>query len=537
MEPDSSRQQIPDMLEREEKTSTTSSELQLQSPQRSPKKLFLRPRSSKPDKVSHPPPWEEDLQPEDHPCSPTKKILNLESHEFQNNDFIENVQFQNITKDKNLNLHPIVNPEKVTFSTQSVKDSFEKQTNISDKTELFTKMKSHLTLDKESSIDIMPHDELMKSVLAYYHAKHQRQEKQYAFAVAYLKNGYWIIFPTVYPDHSKRGGRSAVPTKKHSEEKLIQQIDDFLKKNGTQVIKLLVFSYNSPCLRRENNAICCMFLLSQKAVQWHNMYGFFTKVAFTKPWGLTGPNFFKRLTYSDISDPGSVFFSYIEKCKNTPFKVNQKKLNEVRNFFRKLSSLTKSTFHKLNQPKTSCHNKKDHLERGITIIKSEFPPEVREENITLLNQSITQWEDFINDESMSPIREKITTDFNNAVVQLFVKELKFFGGDSSPLKLYQVPQNMEGEGEYVQQIRELFNPPSLPHSKRVPVSIPGVGALLCGVCMYSLCQCEFSPGTPASSHSPKTCWLIGDSKLSVSVNGLYVDKQQQMDGWIDYIFE
>ena len=62
----------------------------------------------------------------------------------------------------------------------------------------------------------------------------------------------------------------------------------------------------------------------------------------------------------------------------------------------------------------------------------------------------------------------------------------------------------------------------LPHSKRVARSIPGVGALLCGVCMFSPCQRGFSPGTPASSHSPKTCRLgtrlIGDSKLSVGVN-------------------
>ncbi len=33
------------------------------------------------------------------------------------------------------------------------------------------------------------------------------------------------------------------------------------------------------------------------------------------------------------------------------------------------------------------------------------------------------------------------------------------------------------------------------------------GALLCGVCMFSSCLCEFSPGTPASSHNPKTCRL------------------------------
>ena len=61
-----------------------------------------------------------------------------------------------------------------------------------------------------------------------------------------------------------------------------------------------------------------------------------------------------------------------------------------------------------------------------------------------------------------------------------------------------------------------------PHSKRVAGSIPGVGALLCGVCMFSPCQRGFSPGTPASSHSPKTCRLgtrlIDNSKLSVGVN-------------------
>ena len=30
------------------------------------------------------------------------------------------------------------------------------------------------------------------------------------------------------------------------------------------------------------------------------------------------------------------------------------------------------------------------------------------------------------------------------------------------------------------------------------------GIFLCGVCMFSLCKRRFSPGTPASSHSPKT---------------------------------
>ncbi|KAI3356594.1 hypothetical protein L3Q82_017794 [Scortum barcoo] len=42
-------------------------------------------------------------------------------------------------------------------------------------------------------------------------------------------------------------------------------------------------------------------------------------------------------------------------------------------------------------------------------------------------------------------------------------------------------------------------------------------ALLCGVCMFSLCLCGFSLGTPASSHNPKTCRerdLAGTPKLN-----------------------
>ncbi|XP_049441327.1 uncharacterized protein LOC125894154 isoform X5 [Epinephelus fuscoguttatus] len=494
MEPDSSSQQIPDMLEREEMASTTSSEPQLQSPQRSPNNSILRPRSSKPDKVSHPPPWEEDLQPEDHPCSPAKKI--------RNNKYIPHQNINNRLTTKRFYQTELLNENLLTFSClthllgyrPSTRDLqsyrwrafssipvqvypnvmsssrllyllffglpviFKKQT--SDKTDFFTKIIPHLNLDKESSIDIMPPDEHMRSVLA------SQEEKQYAFAIAYLKDGNTKDFPAVYPDHPKEEGHSAsLPSKKHSEEILIQQIDDFLLDRGNEVKILLVFSYNSPCLKRENNATCCMFLLLQKADDWHSRYGFFTNVTFTKFWGLTGPNFFKHLTYSDISDLKSVFFPYIEKCKNIRFKLNEKKLrrnmSENGGLYKKihlatdkkiLSSTIKSILHKLvDQAKTSCRQK-DHLDRGTKIITSKFHQEVREEIVTVLQK---KWKEFINDESMSPIRKKISTDFNNAVLQFFVKELKFFGGDNSPLKLYQVPQNMEGEGEYVQQIREL----------------------------------------------------------------------------------
>ena len=48
----------------------------------------------------------------------------------------------------------------------------------------------------------------------------------------------------------------------------------------------------------------------------------------------------------------------------------------------------------------------------------------------------------------------------------------------------------------------------VPHSKKVPGSITGLDkAFLCYGCMFFLCMHGFSPGTPASSHRPKTCSL------------------------------
>ena len=58
----------------------------------------------------------------------------------------------------------------------------------------------------------------------------------------------------------------------------------------------------------------------------------------------------------------------------------------------------------------------------------------------------------------------------------------------------------------------------MPHSEKVLGSIPGLRVFLCGVCMFYLCLCGFSPGTPASSHPQRHALgdrLIGDSKLTL----------------------
>ena len=72
-----------------------------------------------------------------------------------------------------------------------------------------------------------------------------------------------------------------------------------------------------------------MFQLLYKAHEWQKQYEVFTDVAFTKPWGLSGPNYFKNLNYSIISCPSSDFHSHVEKCKDVPFRLDQCNLRDI----------------------------------------------------------------------------------------------------------------------------------------------------------------------------------------------------------------
>lgn len=64
--------------------------------------------------------------------------------------------------------------------------------------------------------------------------------------------------------------------------------------------------------------------------------------------------------------------------------------------------------------------------------------------------------------------------------------------------------------------------PLSPRRQKATGSIPTRGAPLCGVAVSSLCLCEFFPGIPTSSRSPKThVRLISNYNLSrgASVDG------------------
>ncbi|XP_038585958.1 uncharacterized protein LOC119911218 [Micropterus salmoides] len=283
-------------------------------------------------------------------------------------------------------------------------------------------------------------------------------DKQFAYAVVEMKNGTSNLFHAVCPYYrDKKSKNSASPSTEvtsHSEEILMRQIDEFLPNNGTNVQSILIYTLNSPCLKRKKHIKPCMFKLLEMADQWLSKYGFFTYVAFTKFWGLKGPNYFVDLKYSDISSPSSCFYPYVETYKEIPFKLNTDYFNK--NIFleiyqtistvkdtqqrKKLNGDIKSCLEKFKKLAENSVNltKDQHVACAVKIISSlAFHPLVHDTIIDILTKN---WNEIVNYSSILPIIEQITTDFNTAVVHLFLKDLNSTLGNRSPLRPYQVPR-------------------------------------------------------------------------------------------------
>lgn len=288
------------------------------------------------------------------------------------------------------------------------------------------------------------------------------RDKQYASYVVFMENNKDVISQPVYPDFKNRKiesdaqytkpdqrGLSIKRATTHSEEILIEQLDDFLTQNETKVKQILIYTHNSPCLKRENNIVPCMFRLLYKACEWYEHSKALTHVVFSKPWGLSGPNYFKNLNYSMISSPRSDFHSYIEKCKDIHFKLDHNNLrgifkkSDIYNTLSQVKDEDKNTLHSniksareklVSLAQSSSGLRNDHLQRGKQMIDSfEFLPGVRNKVYERLQM---EWKEMVNNSSMTPIREVIAEEFNNGVVHLFREYLKSFLGSRCPLRLH-----------------------------------------------------------------------------------------------------
>ncbi|XP_034087050.1 uncharacterized protein LOC117556023 [Gymnodraco acuticeps] len=287
------------------------------------------------------------------------------------------------------------------------------------------------------------------------------QDNQYSFGAIEIKSGENQLLDVKYR-------RSATT---HTERVSCTNIDETLQRCRTEVKNMYMFTLYSPCLMRghkidkkDKDKEPCMLHLLEKAYQWYSEFGIKTRVFFKKPWGLSGPDIFKGLLYSDVSRTSSAFHPYVDLCKEHRFKLDNKFRQDNKAIFRLIGKVNrketlkkriKSTLRKLQEKAKEGLKKCQHLKRGLRYIDSlKFPKKVHKQIIKTFKNN---WKTLVNHSSMSLIIEKITSDFNNAEVKLFVRDLRLDLGDSGYFQINQVPPGAEvEEGDYVQVMNTSF---------------------------------------------------------------------------------
>nr|XP_046261879.1 uncharacterized protein LOC124068036 [Scatophagus argus] len=333
-------------------------------------------------------------------------------------------------------------------SIQSLKDIWKQTTNRCDNTEMFNHPVRQFSTEGEENDNNVSFERVLHH---YIRPEEAEREKQYAFSVILMKDNRQKFFPPVYPDFTNNKESGGPKTAIHSEEILIKQLDSFMCQNGTMVKQILIYTYYSPCLKR-NRPDPCMFQIIDSAVAWFMRYGVYTYVLYTKSWGLNGPNYFKNLSYATISCPCSVFYPYIEKSKDTSFCLDHKNLRSIfkkSDVYKTLSRVEDNDKNTLRCSIKSAHEIlvrlaqnshglcNHHLECGELAIQSfSFLPEVHHEICEKLQK---EWKEMVRNSSMTVIRKTITEEFNSAVVHLFREQLKSSVGKSSPLRLHCIP--------------------------------------------------------------------------------------------------
>ncbi|XP_026185456.1 uncharacterized protein LOC113144023 isoform X1 [Mastacembelus armatus] len=275
---------------------------------------------------------------------------------------------------------------------------------IADKTCLFT-YTTEQSSDNEHMIRVdSPFRDKWQPVLLYCLKKYW-ELRQYGFAVLIMANGEYWIFPKLYPDH----GENKTDGAKHSEEILIGQINQFLLHMGINVIRILIYTFKSPCLWRSDGNVCCTKKLLEQTHDWHRKFGISTDVAFTEFWGC-GPHCFKDLTYDHVSEPSSVFHSYFQTCvfkllSKDAAKIYGSDNSENENIDDNIKRANDKLL-KLGQ-KPNPRTAEEHLRQGQEVIDS-FKLE-KEINKKLLDK----WSQLVKNSALKRIKQKITADYNS----------------------------------------------------------------------------------------------------------------------------
>lgn len=279
------------------------------------------------------------------------------------------------------------------------------------------------------------------------------KDPQYAFGISVIEDGTYKIFQNTKPKFPKIKQNQTKSSKIaiHSEETLLDHMIKFQLQNEKKVTNIFIFSNNNPCLKRDHEIIPCMFLILTKAWELYEKYGTITDVAFTKFWGLDGPNYFRSLSSKDILHRKSPFKVCVSECKTIPFKLdhnNLKKIFKQQKIVKKWlliedkKTLSENIIAAQNTLVELAETKIDLYKKLMDLVNQEidssaFQAEERDKVCEMLKKS---WKEMVDNSFMSSVKKYIAAEFNKAVVLVFSKKLELLLGKNSFLRLHLIPR-------------------------------------------------------------------------------------------------
>lgn len=280
------------------------------------------------------------------------------------------------------------------------------------------------------------------------------EEKQHSWAVI-EKQEEIIIYGPFYPNYNSG---------QHSEDIIIKQTQELLESDTvSEDWKVYVFTKNSPCLARNSHP--CMLKLVQKAQEWWSLHGVKTHIGFLKCWGFKGTkeNLFRDINFSQVNciDQNENHESYVKTAAETAelSPVCENLFAAVKNLLRSESfplinikqgldwkCYFKSMLSIAPEDKNFTQEANSFVEAALALLSEKsgsyeecletcqvfasnytFSSRVSDatrEQMTLAFQQC--WKEMVRDKYAEFIRERLTEDFNQSTVQIFIKDVVMF---------------------------------------------------------------------------------------------------------------
>lgn len=315
---------------------------------------------------------------------------------------------------------------------------------------------------RQAPCDIFLNDSVNKKFLQFHSDITEEcgaEDKQHSWAVI-EKQEEIIMYGPYYPNYNNG---------EHSEDIILRQTQELLQSEAVaESWKVYVFTMNSPCLAR--NTEPCMLKLIYKACEWWSLYGVRTHIGYLRCWGFKGnkETMFRCVNYQqidcinqsvdhegyinaaemitdlnplcenlysavkDVLRSGPVMFPLVTTVQGLDWKsyfkgvysiVEDKPEEEKKVFAQEVDDMIEAA-------QAQLLGKSGHIEEYFEIgrdfaLDYAFSQQVSDALGDQMRLTFQQcWREMMQEKNAEFIREKLTEDFNQCTVELFIKDIE-----------------------------------------------------------------------------------------------------------------